>query len=185
MHLDIGLPLLSELEQLCRTFRQNHNHQNPSHNQDKALNSQQQRQSPGHTQHWDNANNHTEPNNLSLSQDHNSAPDSYLVEEQNTHDNHGTRTEQDNSSLSKDCKNHSQDTSSVHEHSQPLQVNNSVVGHRNTPRRTSSAQWNRSTDDSSFLWLLNLMAKTRHICKAQFWGIKHFKLTKLEESLSL
>lgn len=162
MHLDIGLPLLSELEQLCRTFWQNHNQQN----QDVALNSQQKRQSPDHTQHWENANNHIKPNNLSLSQDQNSAPDSYLVNKQNTHDKHGTRTEQDNSSLSEDCENNSQDTSSAHEHSQPLQVSNAVVDHRNMPRRTSSVQWNRSTDDSSFLWLFNLMMKTRHIYKA-------------------
>uniref|UniRef100_A0A8D3EDW4 non-specific serine/threonine protein kinase n=1 Tax=Scophthalmus maximus TaxID=52904 RepID=A0A8D3EDW4_SCOMX len=32
MHLDIGLPLLSEVEQLRRAFWQNHSHQNNSHN---------------------------------------------------------------------------------------------------------------------------------------------------------
>uniref|UniRef100_A0A672GLV6 non-specific serine/threonine protein kinase n=1 Tax=Salarias fasciatus TaxID=181472 RepID=A0A672GLV6_SALFA len=35
MHLDIGLPQLSELEQLCRTFWQNHNHENLTHNRDE------------------------------------------------------------------------------------------------------------------------------------------------------
>uniref|UniRef100_A0A673BWH7 LIM domain kinase 1 n=1 Tax=Sphaeramia orbicularis TaxID=375764 RepID=A0A673BWH7_9TELE len=37
MHLDIGLPLLSELEQLRRTFWQNHNHQNHTNNKDLHL----------------------------------------------------------------------------------------------------------------------------------------------------
>uniref|UniRef100_A0A672GLG3 non-specific serine/threonine protein kinase n=1 Tax=Salarias fasciatus TaxID=181472 RepID=A0A672GLG3_SALFA len=38
MHLDIGLPQLSELEQLCRTFWQNHNHENLTHNRDESPN---------------------------------------------------------------------------------------------------------------------------------------------------
>lgn len=213
MHLDIGLPLLSELEQLCRAFWQNYNHQNHSHNQGTAINSQNhtpcsqpQRQRPNHKQCWDNANNHTEPNHLSLSQDQNSAPDSYLDGEQHTHDNHDMRTEQDHSSLSEECKNHSQNkslncrststdldkngsetyehnNSSGHEPSQPLQVNNSVLDQCNRPKKTSRVQWNKSTDDSSFLWLLNF-TKTTHIYKALFWKIKHLTGTELEPSLS-
>ncbi|XP_029304707.1 LIM domain kinase 1-like isoform X2 [Cottoperca gobio] len=42
MHLDIGLPLLSELEQLRRDFWQNPNHQNCSYNQDKPPDSHEQ-----------------------------------------------------------------------------------------------------------------------------------------------
>uniref|UniRef100_A0A672GQ92 non-specific serine/threonine protein kinase n=1 Tax=Salarias fasciatus TaxID=181472 RepID=A0A672GQ92_SALFA len=44
MHLDIGLPQLSELEQLCRTFWQNHNHENLTHNRDESPVSHEQTQ---------------------------------------------------------------------------------------------------------------------------------------------
>uniref|UniRef100_A0A665TSJ1 non-specific serine/threonine protein kinase n=1 Tax=Echeneis naucrates TaxID=173247 RepID=A0A665TSJ1_ECHNA len=57
MHLDIGLPLLSELDQLRRDFWQNHNDQTPSDNQHNTMNShelshcsQPQGQSPDHTE---------------------------------------------------------------------------------------------------------------------------------------
>ncbi|XP_037605748.1 LIM domain kinase 1-like [Sebastes umbrosus] len=118
MHLDIGLPLLSELEQLRRAFWQNPNHQNHSHNQDETLDSheqthrsQPQRQSPDPKPHSDNANNHTEPNHLTQSQNQNSPPDSHSDVEQPTHDHHDTRTEHDHSCLSRQCKDHTQDKS--------------------------------------------------------------------------
>lgn len=153
MHLDIGLPLLSELEQLCQAFWQNHNQQNHSHNQDKAITSHEQRESPDHAQHLDNANNHIEPNHSfnSRRQNQNSEPDSYLVGQQHTHDNHEMRTGQDHFSLSKECKSLSQNNNSGQESSQPLQVNNSVLGQCNKPGKISKAQWNSITDDSSFL----------------------------------
>lgn len=186
MHLDIGLPLLSELEQLRRAFWQNHNHQHHPHNQDKTINSneqnnssQPQRQSPVPTQSLDNGNNHKEPNLLTQSKDQNSTPDSHLDEEQHTHDHHDMRTEHDHSCLNKDCKDNSQgnsqrccrstsrdsdkDTSDNYEHSlsgqpdaqreptQPLQVNNSLLGRCNRLSRTSRVLWDRSTENSSFL----------------------------------
>lgn len=181
MHLDIGLPLLSELEQLRRAFWQNHNHPNHSHNQDKTLDSHEQthgshpqRQGPDPNRHSDNANNHTEPNHFTQSQDQNSKPDG----EQHTHDNPDMRTE--HSCLSRECNDHSQDKSQMccrststdsvkngsetyehsnpsgqpqakHEPSQPLQVNNSLLGLSNSPREICKALWDRSTEDSSFL----------------------------------
>ncbi|XP_053187283.1 LIM domain kinase 1-like [Scomber japonicus] len=184
MHLDIGLPMLSELEQLHRDFWQNHNHQSHFHNQDETLNSHQQthssklhRESPDATQSSDNGNNHKEPNQLTQSEDQNSTPSSHYDGEQHMHDHHDTRTENGNSCLSKDCKDHSQkerqrcyrstsrnlgkERSETYEHnlsgqptpqhepSQPLQVNNSLLDWCNTPRKT--VLWENSTEDSSFL----------------------------------
>uniref|UniRef100_A0A3B4Y9K6 non-specific serine/threonine protein kinase n=1 Tax=Seriola lalandi dorsalis TaxID=1841481 RepID=A0A3B4Y9K6_SERLL len=118
MHLDIGLPLLSELEQLRRAFWENHNHQNPSHNQDNTQNpheqthcSQPQQQSPDPKQRSDDSNNHTEPNRLTQSQDPNSTPDSHSDGQQHTCNNHDMRTEQDLSCLNRECTNCSQDKS--------------------------------------------------------------------------
>lgn len=181
MHLNIGLPLLSELEQLRRAFWLNHNHQNHSHNQDKTLDSQEQtaqKQSSDTERHLDNANNHTEPNHLTQSQNQNSTPDSHSDREQSMCDNHDTRTERDHSCLSTECKDCSQNKSQTccrsmstdsgengsYEHknpsrqskaqdepSPPLQVNNSLIDQINRPRRTSRVLWDRSTEDSSFL----------------------------------
>ncbi|KAM7374507.1 hypothetical protein PAMP_007160 [Pampus punctatissimus] len=110
MHLEIGLPMLSELEQLRRTFWQNHDDQKHFHNQDKPRNSheqthssQAQNQSPDPTQSSDNGNKHNEPNHLTQSQDQNSTHDSHLDEEQHTHDHQEMRTENDHLCLSTDC----------------------------------------------------------------------------------
>nr|XP_020473727.1 LIM domain kinase 1-like [Monopterus albus] len=74
MHLNIGLPLLSESEQLCRAFWNSHDQQNHAHHQDKTIISHEQtqcsspqRQSPSHKQCSDNANNHTKLNHHSQS----------------------------------------------------------------------------------------------------------------------
>ncbi|XP_078122213.1 LIM domain kinase 1-like [Sander vitreus] len=116
MHLDISLPLLSELEQLRRAFWQNHNHQNHSHNQDETLDfhnqqthnsSQPQRQSPDPKQHLENANNYIKPNDLTQCQNQYSTPDSHSDREQHTHD----RTEHGHSCSSRECNDHSQDKS--------------------------------------------------------------------------
>ncbi|XP_040006212.1 LIM domain kinase 1-like isoform X2 [Xiphias gladius] len=118
MHLDIGLHLLSELEQLRRAFWQDRNHENDSHKQDNTCNSHEQthcsepqRQSPDPKQHSDNGNNHIEPDHLTQSQDQNSTPDSDSDEQQHTHDNHDMRTEHHHSCLNRDGMNHSQDKS--------------------------------------------------------------------------
>ncbi|KAM7398187.1 hypothetical protein PAMA_006198 [Pampus argenteus] len=170
MHLEIGLPMLSELEQLRRTFWQNH--ELNSHEQTRS--SQPQNQSPDPTQSSDNGNKHNEPIHLTQSQDQNSTPDSHSDREQHTHDHEDMRTENDHFCLSTDCKDHleeksqrccrsDKDTSETYEHSpsrqpntqcepsQPLQVNNSPLRRSNRIRRTGRVLWDRSTEDSSFL----------------------------------
>nr|XP_046266332.1 LIM domain kinase 1-like [Scatophagus argus] len=184
MHLDIGLPLLSELEQLCRAFWQVHNQQNHFPNQDKTLEphvqnqcSEPQRQSPNPKRRSHSANNHTEPNHFTQSQDQISTPESHLDEQQHMPDNHDMRTEHDH--LSQECNEYSQDKSqkccrslstdsgkngsetykqnnpsgqpkTQHEPSGP-QVNNSLLGRSNRLRRTSRVLWDRSAENSSFL----------------------------------
>ncbi|XP_068188152.1 LIM domain kinase 1-like isoform X2 [Antennarius striatus] len=76
MHLNIGLPLLSELEQIRRAFWQKQNQQNLLHNQEKTLvshdhYSQLQRQSPDPKQCSNEANSHTDANYLAQNQDQN------------------------------------------------------------------------------------------------------------------
>ncbi|KAM9846966.1 LIM domain kinase 1-like [Aulostomus maculatus] len=177
MHLDIGLPLLSELEQLRKTFWESHTHQN--HNQ--ILNSQEKRpsprpQSPKHEQSSDNENNLKKPNHLTPSQDQNSIPDSRLTRELLTNDHHDMRIVQDHSHINKEYKDHAQDDScsrstsrdsgtdrsEVSDHnltgqpsaqrepSQPLQLHNSL-GRPSRPRRIFRVLWNRTTEDSSLL----------------------------------
>ncbi|XP_069575746.1 LIM domain kinase 1-like [Brachyistius frenatus] len=173
MHLDIGLPLLSELEQLCRAFWQNTTHQNTTHIQDKTIVSQEQtqcsqsqRQNTTLTQCSDTAIDHTETNHCTQSQDQNSLPDN-LNGEQHTHDDCGVRTGSQGTSQSC-CRSTSTDSykngSESYEHndptgkakgqhdaSQPLQVKNSLFGHSNRPRRTCRVLWDSSMEDSSFL----------------------------------
>lgn len=183
MHLNIGLPQLSELEQLSRGFWMNHNHQNQTRNQNKSPDSheqtqcsQTQRHSPDAKLHSDNANNHTEPNHLTESQNLNSTPERHSDEE---HDNHEMRPEDNHSCLSRQCKDHSQEKSKTcckstsvdsgengskssernnpsgqpevqEEPSQQLQVNTSL-GRSNRQRRTCRVLWDRSEEDSAFL----------------------------------
>lgn len=116
MHLDIGLPLLSETEQLCRAFWKNYNNQSCSDNQDNNSSNptpcpQPQRERLDNEQCWDRADNHTEPKHLSLSHDQNSAPDTGLDRLQHTHHNHDMKSEQDHSTLSEEFTNNSQDKS--------------------------------------------------------------------------
>ncbi|XP_042355747.1 LIM domain kinase 1-like [Plectropomus leopardus] len=179
MHLDIGLPLLSELEQLRRAFWQNHNQNKTLESHEQTHRSQPVRQSPDHERHLDNPKNQKESNHLTQSQDQNSTPESHSDREQHTHDNHDMRTEHGRSCSSSDYKDHAQNKSQTccrsvktalgengsetYEHNNPigqdtqdepsqrLQVNNSLLGRSNRPRRTCRALWDRSTEDSSFL----------------------------------
>ncbi|XP_068572194.1 LIM domain kinase 1-like [Cebidichthys violaceus] len=162
MHLDIGLPLLSELEQHRRAFWQNHNHQNHSHNQDKTLDSheqthisQPQRQSSDPTRHSDDANNHIKPNHLTHIQNKNGLPESHSDEEQHTHGLTCYRSTSmdpgENGSETYECSNPSGQPKAEDEPLQTLQVNNSLLGHYNRTRRTCRVLWDRSTEDSSFL----------------------------------
>ncbi|KAK2828220.1 hypothetical protein Q5P01_019254 [Channa striata] len=134
MHLDIGLPLLSELEHLSTAFWQSHSHQN----QDKTLHSQTEfhcSQSPDKQQCSDNANNHVDPDDHHQNQKQNDQPDSFFDGQQHIHNNSDLRTENNHSGLSTACKNHSQNK----------------LSQSNRPIETCSVIWDRSTDDSSFL----------------------------------
>lgn len=160
MHLDIGLPLLSELEQLGRGFWKNNNHQN--HNQDQTVISEEQTQSSephrlGSTpkQCSDNGN-HTETNHCSQSQDENSAPGSHSDGEQNTYDTFDVRSGSQGTNLSRHrstspnlCKNGSEsyETGQLKEQ---FQDKNSIPCHSNRPT-LYSAMWDSSAEDSSFL----------------------------------
>ncbi|XP_008286812.1 LIM domain kinase 1-like [Stegastes partitus] len=153
MNLDIGLPLLSELEQLCRAFWQNNNHQSHTHNQDKTFISQEQiqpsqpqRQSLNPRQRSDNENNHIEPIHVDQSQEQNSTPESHSNGEQHTHDDHcknGSETYEHNNSTGQ--------LKAQHEPSQSLQARNWLLSQSNRPRTICSAMWDGSTEDSSFL----------------------------------
>ncbi|XP_047463418.1 LIM domain kinase 1-like [Mugil cephalus] len=160
MHLDIGLPLLSELEQLGRAFWKNYNHQ--YHNQDKTSASDEQTQSSephGSTpeQCSDNGN-HTETNHISQGQDqNNSTPGSHSDGEQNTHDSFDVRSGSQGTNLSSCrrstnpdlCKNASE-SCKTGQLKESLQDGDSMPS---LPRKPSlySAMWDTSTEDSSFL----------------------------------
>lgn len=174
MHLDIGLPLLSELDQLRRTFWQNHKLQNSFHNQDKTLESPQQvhclqpqKQSTDRTEVL-NASNHTELNQLTQSQDRNSSPDkpsdrqNHEVRSENNHQSEdsedkrqtcctSTDTHSDkNGSETNENNNPSAQPKCQREPSRPLQVNNSLRSQSSIPR-TCRASWDKASEDSSFL----------------------------------
>lgn len=171
MHLDIGLPLLSELEQLCRTFWQNNNHQNPTHNQDKTPVSDDQTQcsqsqkdiSP---QCSDSTTHNTERDQLTHGDNHNSTPAEHSNGEQDTHDNRAERTGSQSQSCGRAtcttdvCKNGSEtceDNSPTRkqkvkaESSPTLRVKNLLLGRSNRPRKISRAMWNGSVEDASIL----------------------------------
>ncbi|KAM8742760.1 LIM domain kinase 1-like [Acanthopagrus schlegelii] len=182
MHLEIGLPLLSELEQLRRAFWQNQEHQNHFHKENSSLDSQEQTHCSEPQRHRadtkqcsDSDNNHVEPHHLTKSRDQNSKAESHSDGQQHTHDSHGMSDH-----LSKEYNDHSKDKSrtfcrsksadsdknesETYEHnnptgqpqtqqeaSQPLQVNDSLVGRPNRIRRTCRVLWDSNTENSSFL----------------------------------
>lgn len=180
MHLDIGLPLLSELDQLSRTFWHTHKHQKQSLNQIMTLSSHEQKHSPKPQspvpKQSDDANNHQKPNHLTQTQDKISTSETRLDGEQLTHDPHEMRIMPDPSYMSQDhapdnsqrsCKSTYKDSGKdrsetyelnlagqpipQHEPLQPLQVDNSLPSPSNKPKRICSVLWNRTTEDSSFL----------------------------------
>ncbi|XP_071362173.1 LIM domain kinase 1-like [Trachinotus anak] len=174
MHLDIGLPLLSEFEQLSRAFWQTQNHQNPSHNQENILNSheqthssQPQTPSPNPKRRLDNANNHTELDRLTQSLDQNSTPDSHLDGQQHTHNNHDMRTEHDHSCLNRECMNCSQDKSQCcRSTSTNSGKNGSETCEYNSPSGKTEVQHQPSQPlqvNSSLLGQLNRHRKTTRV----------------------
>ncbi|XP_028278193.1 LIM domain kinase 1-like [Parambassis ranga] len=172
MHLDIGLPVLSELEQLCKAFWQNNSYQNHPLDQENSLSSNEKtqsslRQSPSPKQCSDmDANNYVEPNHITSNQQKNITAEIHSNGEQHTHNVLQGETEpQDmnqpcSRSTSTDlCKTGSEtwehngvtkQPNAQEEPSQPLKVKN-PLGLSNRPRRSGSAMWDSSTEDSSFL----------------------------------
>ncbi|XP_071398860.1 LIM domain kinase 1-like [Centroberyx affinis] len=112
MHLDISLPLLSEVEQHRRAFWLKHNQHHPSHNQDETLSPdrthspESQRHSPDPKHCSDTTNNHTI--SLSQSQDQNSTPDRHSDAKQHKPDHQDTRNEQNHSCLNREHENQTQ-----------------------------------------------------------------------------
>ncbi|XP_027886736.1 LIM domain kinase 1-like isoform X1 [Xiphophorus couchianus] len=148
MNLEISLPLLSELEQLCQAFWKIHNHQNQNETPDHQDNLSPKLCS-------DEANGHTEPNHY---QGQSSKTDKDANGEQHAH-GHNLRTKSQHTnqpcceSKSSDpgkseCE--SQEDSNVKEQAKP-QIEPTLVGRPNRTRRTCRVLWERSTEDSSFL----------------------------------
>ncbi|KAF7669085.1 hypothetical protein LDENG_00252060 [Lucifuga dentata] len=178
MHLDIGLPLLSELEQHHKAFWQNHNHHLQSHSHNRILSEhdspQLQRHSIHSKQSLDTTNNHLKPNHLiSLSQSEDqktaiqAASTTIITTEtqgrsmntpvlksehkDNSEDmSHGC-SQSCHKSMSRDPNKDRTDSSGCpNGHNEP-QVDSLLPGQPNRPRRTSRVVWDRSTEDSSFL----------------------------------
>lgn len=157
MHLDIGLSLLSELEQLRKNFWGNH--QNHIHNQGEPPGPQEQtqpqRRSPDHRQHSFDANKDKQPNHLSQIQDQNQMPKS-LLGQQLPQDNYVLGS--DNNHTDKECKNttccRSDKTEPNQHEKQSHQPQEQTLHRLSNGRRTCSALWDRSTEDSSLLWML-------------------------------
>ncbi|KAM4545400.1 LIM domain kinase 1-like [Odontesthes bonariensis] len=165
MHLDISLPLLSELEQVCRDFWKNHNHQNQgsalvSHEQSC---SQQEGWSASPTPCSDKQNNPTEPDHVPQSQ--RSTPESHLDTNDDGDHNGRNGSKDPNQSRHRSAGAESgkserepyEDSNipgqpkAQQEPSQLLQVQDSPLGRSNGPRRTCRVLWDRSTEDDSFL----------------------------------
>ncbi|KAM3869173.1 LIM domain kinase 1-like [Diretmus argenteus] len=168
MHLDIGLPLLSELEQHSRAFWQNYDYHHHSHNQDGTvspdhLHSPQSQRCSLDAKHCpDTTSNH--PINLSQSPDQNSTPHGLADAQEHKQDHnqscldteHKDQTQSNHSSVSRDsnkegsenCEhnNHSGDPKPQHE---PPKQQQDRRPHR--PRRTCRVVWDTTTEDSSFL----------------------------------
>lgn len=115
MNLDIGLPLLSEYEQLRRAFWNNQNHQHHSHNLDTTLDShgqnhssRSQKQSSETKLCSDNVIDHIELNHQTQRLVPSNTSNSCVDKDKHTQDNHDKKTENNQSCFSKkrDCCSH-------------------------------------------------------------------------------
>lgn len=153
MHLDIGLSLLSELEQLRKNFWGNHRDHN--HNQEEPPGSQEQAhprgRSPDHRQHSGNTNKDKGHNHLSQIQDPYDTPESHLGQphpqdsqvmrsDKNHVDKHATCCRSDKTEPNQDKQSH-----------QPQEDIAQILHRPSNGLRTCSARWDRSTEDSSLL----------------------------------
>lgn len=157
MNLDISLPLLSELEQLCRAFWKKHNHQNQVENQnDTAVFALQDNLSPKLCSN--KAKSHTEHDQLPLCCGQNRKPVKDVNGEEHAH-GHNVRTKSQHTNQSwcesinsdsgkSECASHEDGNIKGRAKSQHEP---SLVGRPNRTRRTCRVLWDRSTEDSSFL----------------------------------
>eukprot|EP00066_Takifugu_rubripes_P020409 XP_011609675.1 PREDICTED: LIM domain kinase 1 isoform X1 [Takifugu rubripes] len=144
MHLDIGLSLLSELEQLRKNFWGNH--QDHNHNQEEPLGSQEQahpqRRSPDDKG----------PQHLSQIQDQYHTAESHLGQ-QHPQDSDVMRS--DKNPLDKNptcCRSDKTEPKQNKKQSHQPQEDIAQILHRpSNGLRTCSALWDRSTEDSSLL----------------------------------
>lgn len=166
MHLDIGLPLLSELDQLRKTFWQNRNYQNLINTEDKSPDSceesgcsQPQRQSAETRSPPESANNNQNRTQSRLERLNSQHSQDAITE-------HGL--------LSGECTENSPDkcrsccssagTQSGQNGSEPYENNNpsgqpqsqreaseSLLEESNSLRRICGVLWDKSTEDSSLL----------------------------------
>lgn len=138
MHLDIGLPLLSELEQLCKTFWQNNDHECS-----------------------ENTKNCTELDEFTEHKDQNGKLGSHTNHEQNAQADLNVRTGSQSTnqsccrSISTDLCNNGCET---YEHNNPAEQPGAqreylqpVPDQSDGPRRICKALWDTSTEDGSFL----------------------------------
>lgn len=147
MHLDIGLSLLSELEQLRKTFWENH--QDRNHNQEQT---HPQRRNPDHRQHSGHSNKDTRPNHFSQIQDQYHTPESHLGQ-QHSQDSHVMRSDKNHMDKNPTCcrsdkTEPNQDNKQSH---QPQEDIAQILRRPSNGLRTCSALWDRSTEDSSLL----------------------------------
>lgn len=159
MHLDIGLSLLSEVEQLRKKFWEAH--QNHVHTQDKPSGSQESSrpQSPDHSQLPGNADNDRGHHPLSHILDQCHMPNS----QHHPQDSSVTRSE--NNQKGKDsrdqtcCKSENNEANQHKKYShQPQEETTPTQPSPSTGlRRTCSALWDRTAEGSSLLWILILI----------------------------
>lgn len=166
MHLDIGLPLLSELDQLRKNFWQNRNYQNLIHNEDKSPDpceesgcSQPQRQSAETRSRPESAN-----NNQNTTQSRLERLNSQHSQDESTE--HGLLSGECTENSPDKCRNccSSAGTQSGQNGSEPYENNNqsgepqsqreaseSLLEESNSITRIRGVLWDRSTEDSSLL----------------------------------
>lgn len=155
MHLDIGLSLLSELEQLRKNFWGHH--QDHNHNQEEPPGSQEQAppqgRSPDDGQHSGKANKDKGPNHLQDHlQDQYHTPESHLGQ-QHPKDSHVMRSDKNHVDKNPTCcrsdkTEPNQDNKQSH---QPQEDVAQILHRPSNGLRTCSALWDRSTEDSSLL----------------------------------
>lgn len=175
MHLDIGLPLHSEVEQLRSNFWKKY----PNHIicEDintyciQQVNNEQQSDRTDSKQCLNNENNQTEISPVSQSVETNGTSDSHSDEDQLIPDEYKKRTDSSRICPKKECKKHfmsngcsqkicrakdanckcrnaASQKKQQHEPSQPLHKNNCLQSRTNKPHRLCRVPWDRSKEDS-------------------------------------